>query len=154
LHNVVEALATYERLQDQCARQIRRAATDAEVITAIRDAADSLNAAAEEVACKDFGEFPNYRPVRPDYPLMAYAGTCLGIEIRRNPLRTRLDGAGGAAGSSEFNPYVAALCSLERATHRRLYRLFYRFAQHAGMDFSDDPHCLFETPDSVDRSEF
>jgi hypothetical protein len=100
-----------------------------------------------------FGTLPTCRPVRLDYRLMGYAGTCLGIEIRRNPLRMQLDGTGGAAGSPDFNPYVAGLYHLELATHRRLYRLFYLLADHVGMDLSDDPHGLFDTPDNVDRRE-
>jgi hypothetical protein len=68
-------------------------------------------------------------------------------------LRVQHDGVGGAAGSPEFNSYVAGLYHLELATHRRRYRLFYRLAEYVGMDLSDDPRGLFDTPDSVDRRE-
>jgi hypothetical protein len=152
LQGVVDVLTAHQQLQGQCGERIRRAGTDADTITAVVEAADSLNVAAEFMAIQDFGAFPANPHARPDYQLTGYAGTCLGIEIRRNPLRVQLDGVGGAAGSPEFNPYVAGLYHLELATHRRLYRLFYLLAEHVGMDLSDDPHGLFDTPDVIDRT--
>ena len=154
LQDVVDVLTAHQLLQTRCAETIRRAEINADAITAIIEAAHALDAAAEQVAVHQFGAFPTYRAATPNYQLMGYAGTCLSIETRRNPLRLQLDGAGGAAGSPEFNPYVAGLYDLERAVHRRVYRLFYRLAEHVGIDLGDDPHRLFETPDDVDRREF
>ena len=85
---------------------------------------------------------------------MTVALAALGAEIRRNPLRKQVNGAGGIAGSREFNPYVAALHQLELITHRRMYRLLYRFCEHVGITLQDPDHDLFAHPDKVDRQPF
>jgi hypothetical protein len=152
LQDVVDILAAHQQLQAQCAKRIRRPGTDADTIMAVVEAADSLAAAAEYMAIHGFRAFPANPQARPDYRLMGHAGACLAIEIRRNPLRVQLGGVGGAAGSPEFNPYVASLYRLELVTHRRLYRLFYALAEHVGMDLIN-PHGLFDAPDVIDRRE-
>jgi len=77
------------------------------------------------------------------------AGSCLADENHRPALRSDLAGAGGAAGSAEFNPYVDGLLQLELATHRRLYRLFYDLCRHVGFDVSEEPD--LPNPDDVDE---
>ena len=151
LQTVVDVLEAHASLQHRCVHDIRATKTDAEAITAITEAATSLDAAAKAIAGYPFEAFPPRPDESPDYPLMAQAGMCLAAETHRVPLRTQLDGAGGASGSAEFNPYVAALFRLELATHRRLYRLFYELCFHVGFDLHDNPDVRFDTPDGVDR---
>ncbi len=151
LRTVVDVLDAHESLQHRCAQDIRATDNDTEARAAILDAARSLNSAADAMAEYVFAEFPPRPDGPPDYALMAQAGLCLAAETHRVALRTQLDGAGGASGSAEFNPYVAALFRLELATHRRLYRLFYELCFHVGFDLHDNPDVRFDTPDGVDR---
>lgn len=149
LHAVVDVLDAYAVLQDQCAEHIRRAETSDAAAVAIGEAATSLKAAAHHMDTYRFPNFPPYRSDRPDYGLMVAAGSCLADENHRPALRSDLAGAGGAAGSAEFNPYVDGLLQLELATHRRLYRLFYDLCRHVGFDVSEEPD--LPNPDDVDE---
>ncbi|MEE6166608.1 MULTISPECIES: hypothetical protein [unclassified Mycolicibacterium] len=151
LQTVVDVLDAHASLQRRCAQDIRAAGNDVEAAAAIIDAAGSINSAADATAEYVFAAFPPRPDGPPDYALMAQAGLCLAAETHRIPLRTQLDGAGGASGSAEFNPFVAALFRLELATHRRLYRLFYELCFHVGFDLHDNPDVRFDTPDGVDR---
>jgi hypothetical protein len=76
----------------------------------------------------------------------------LGGENHRYPLCRQLGRAGGAAGSAEFNPYVAGLYELELATHRCMYRFAYNLLVHVGFDLADET--AWRTPDQVDRLPF
>lgn len=152
LRTVVGVLDAHAELEHQCAEQIRRADTTDTAIAAITDAAASLDIAAENIASYRMPDFPAYERERPNFALMAAAGSCLATENQRTALRDDIAGAGGAAGSPEFNPYVDALYRLELATHRRLYRLFYRLCVHVGFDVTAEPH-LFDTPDDVERRQ-
>lgn len=147
---IVAVLIAHQHLQDLCLEQIR-SANDAEVVDAITEATMSLRLAAEQAASRRFAMFPDYANSGGDYQLKLAALASLGAEIRRNSLRKQLDGAGGAAGSPEFNPLVGALFDLELVTHRRVYRVLYEFARHVGVDLDGDD--LFERPDIVDSQQ-
>lgn len=154
LQSVVDVLEAHLRLQVECAEEILNAGTYADTAQAITESVSSLQAAADAVAAYPFAPYPPRRRADPpDYQLMIRAGTCLAAETHRVPLRTHLDGVGGAAGSPEFNPYVAALLNLELTTHRRLYRLFYELCFHVGFDLNSTSHSLFDSPDMVDTKE-
>ncbi|HET6736886.1 hypothetical protein, partial [Mycobacterium sp.] len=117
------------------------------------DAAASLRIAAEAISARRFRDYPSVGAAQLDHAVMAAAAGTFGVENQRNPLRKQLDGVGGAAGSPEFNPYVAALYELELNTHRRLYRLFYNLLDtHLGLRLRGDE--LFDTPDDVDVRPF
>lgn len=154
LGKVVDVLEAHLSLQARCAAAIRNTGTDADAGRAIAEAVVSLGAATDVIAAY---QFPPYPPrdssAPPDYSLMTRAGMCLAAETHRVPLRTYLNGVGGAAGSPEFNPYVAALLDLELATHRRLYRLFYDLCFHLGFDLNSTSRPLFDSPDVVDTKE-
>jgi len=149
LSTVIDVLDAHQHLHVQCAEQIRGTATVESAAAAIGEAAASLKAAAHQMATYRFPAFPPYHSMRPNYPLMLAAGACLAEESHRSPLRDDLAGAGGAAGSAEFNPYVDGLFRLELATHRRLYRLFFGLCRHVGFDVAAERDLL--SPDEVDE---
>lgn len=149
LQDVIDELTAHQRLQEDSAIHIRHASGHDETVTAILAAAASLRAAAKSISVHRFSDYPAAVATKLDHNVMAAAAAVFGVENHRNPLRKQLDGIGGAAGSPEFNPYVAALYELELNTHRRLYRLFYDLLDtHLGIRLRDDE--LFDTPDDVD----
>jgi hypothetical protein len=153
LQDVIDVLTAHQTLQENSAIQIRQASGHGETVAAILDAAASLRVAAEAIAVRRFPDYPSVVVTQLAHNVMGAAAGTFGVENHRNPLRKQLDGVGGAAGSPEFNPYVAALYELELNTHRRLYRLFYNLLDtHLGIRLSDDE--LFATPDDVDVRPF
>lgn len=149
LQQVIDMLEAHADLENRCAEQIRNAESPTEAASAIGEAAASLRMAAHHMAKHRFPNFPPYRSDRPDFALIAAAGSCLADENHRTSLRVDLAGAGGAAGSAEFNPYVDGLLQLELATHRRLYRLFYDLCRHVGFDVAAESGLA--SPDDVDE---
>ena len=153
LQDVVEVLTAHQKLQEDSATRIRQATGHEETVAAIQDTAVSLRVAAEAIGVHRFRDYPSVDPTQLDHAVMGAAAGTFGVENHRNPLSKQLDGVGGAAGSPEFNPYVAALYQLELNTHRRLYRLFYNLLDvHLGIGLHGDE--LFDTPDVVDVRPF
>lgn len=150
MNTIVDIAAEQDDLHRHCLRHIGTAADQGrdQATAAITEAAASLNAAAEAVAIIPIPAPPKYtHPNRGEFWIAAIQP--FWAELSRNPLSVNLAGAGGLAGSPEYNPYVAALCALELATHRRFYRLFYEVVVHAGIDTSDES--IYRHPDLVDR---
>lgn len=154
ISEAIGVLNANQALQERCISYIREGLGSGhqEAVAAINSAASSLHAAAEYLRAKRFRPLPPYSTAQPDYGVMTAALWPLGAENHRNPLRKQLDGAGGAAGSPQYNPYVAGLYELELATHRRLYRFAYELAVYVGIDLSDQK--LWKTPDQVDQEPF
>lgn len=153
LHDVIDVLVAHQRLQANAVIQIRRATGHDETVAAILDAAASLRAAAAEIVVHRFGDYPPIDAALLEHNVKMAAAAMFRAETHRYSLRKPLDGIGGAAGSPEFNPYVAALYDLELATHRRLYRLFYILLD-TYLGFRLEGNNLFETPDEVDARPF
>jgi hypothetical protein len=153
LQDVIDVLTAHLTLQESSSIHIRQASGHDEAVAAILDAAASTRVAAKAIAVHRFRDYPPVDATQRNHAVMAAAAGTFGVENHRNPLRKQLDGVGGAAGSPEFNPYVAALYQLELNTHRRLYRLFYNLLdQHLGLRLHGDE--LFDTPDDVDVRPF
>ncbi|WP_370500815.1 hypothetical protein NWT09_08365 [Mycolicibacterium sp. jd] len=146
---VVDVLTAHQELHERCIDQLRSAA-ESQTVTAISDAASSLHTAAQHMSVRRFAPFPDR--VVWDFNIKLAVLAAMSAESRRNPLRKQLDGAGGAAGSAEFNPYVAAMFELERVTHQRVYRILYSLAEHAGIDLNGDE--LFQRPEVVESQPF
>lgn len=146
---ILDALSAHQELHERCIDQLRSAG-ESQMVTAISDAASSLHAAAQYMSVRRFAAFPER--VVWDFNIKLAVLAAMSAESRRNPLRKQLDGAGGAAGSAEFNPYVAAMFELERVTHQRVYRILYSLAEHAGIDLTDDQ--LFKRPEVVESQPF
>lgn len=147
---VLDVLTAHQQLHEDCIDQLGRAQGPMSV--AISDVAASLNAAAQHMTTRRFARFP----VPPDggyeFNVQLAVLAAMSAELRRNPLRNQLDGAGGAAGSAEYNPYVRAMFALELVTHRRLYRILYSLAEHVGVDLRDDD--LFQQPEVLESQAF
>jgi hypothetical protein len=148
----IGVLTANQALHARCLNRLRDrlCAGHQRAVSAIESAAFSLRSAAEYTRMKRFRPFPPYSTAQPDYDIWRAAVTPTGAENHRFPLRKQLDGAGGAAGAPEFNPYVAGLYELELATHRRMYRFAYDLAVHVGIDVREDEK-IWKPPDQVDR---
>lgn len=144
---VIDVLSAHQRLQEICLDQVR-CVSDAQAIDVIAEVSTQLQGAAAHMAVRRFAPFPERSGSATSYEIKLVALATLAAEMKRNPLRKQLDGAGGAAGSAEFNPLVGALTDLELVTHRRLYRVLYQLAEHVGVELDDDD--LFDRPEIVE----
>lgn len=155
LSEPIAVLSAHELVHKRCITGIRAALQkrhQSAAVTAISNAVATLHDTATVMRDYRFRPFPAYSTAQPEESMMSIAASGLRAEAERNPLRKQLDGAGGMAGSPEYNPYVAALYELQLATHRRIYRVLYRFCEHVGIDFS--PYPFWKTPDQVDEEPF
>lgn len=144
---ILEVLTAHYKLQQLC---IELSRTD--TAAAVSEVAALLDAAARNMAARQFAEFPKTPCGGWGFDVQLAVLSAMSAEFRRNSLRNQLDGAGGAAGSPEFNPFVRGMCELELVTHRRSYRLLYSLAEHVGVDLRDDE--LFQSPEIVESQTF
>ncbi|MCZ0728938.1 hypothetical protein [Mycolicibacterium iranicum] len=146
---VLELLVSQQELHERCIHDLR-VAGDVDICH-ILEIASSIEAAAAYVRDRCFAPLPECCGNGWDYNVKLAVLAAMSAELRRNPIRKQLDGAGGAAGSAEFNPYVRAMFELELVTHRRLYRILYSLAEHVGVDLRGDE--LFQAPEVVEGQQ-
>ncbi|ORV83453.1 hypothetical protein [Mycolicibacterium iranicum] len=146
---VLDLLVAQEQLHERCIDTLR-AAGDIDICL-ISEVVSSIEATAANVRDRRFAPLPECCGNGWDYNVKLAVLAAMSAEMRRNPLRKQLDGAGGAAGSAEFNPYVRAMFELELVTHRRLYRILYSLAEHVGVDLRGDE--LFQAPEVVENQK-
>jgi hypothetical protein len=105
LRELIGVLSAQQRLQHDCTEQICTALQSdnhKQALAAISDGAALLHAAATDTRSHLFSHFPPYSTAEPNYPVLLVTLAALGAEMRRNPLRKQINGAGGMAGSPEL----------------------------------------------------